>query len=141
MTLPLRSGGATDSIISCVSLCKEVRPPCCHCSHAGPATRPFHAVFKRCRALAGPLHPPTHTHGCLQAGVKVISMSLGGPSYSELEEGALTEARDAGILVVAAAGNERRSTDERPSYPASYNLENIVGVAAIAADDVLAEFR
>lgn len=50
-----------------------------------------------------------------QAGAKVISMSLGGSSHSELEEAALKQAQAAGILIVAAAGNgERRGAGVPP---------------------------
>jgi len=60
----------------------------------------------------------------------IISMSLGGTSYSELIEGACDAAWDDGNgrLVIAAAGN---SDTTAPMYPASY--DSVMAVAAVAA--------
>jgi subtilisin family serine protease len=44
------------------------------------------------------------------------------------------------ILFVAAAGNESTNDDITPSYPASFNLSNIVSVAASDQNDNLAGF-
>ncbi|MCB0392531.1 MAG: S8 family serine peptidase, partial [Bdellovibrionales bacterium] len=44
------------------------------------------------------------------------------------------------ILLVAAAGNEQSFADKKPYYPASYNLKNILSVAAIDEKNQLAEF-
>lgn len=63
--------------------------------------------------------------------VDVINYSGGGNSYSSKEFGALKKAEAAGILVVAAAGNETNFSDEKPYYPASYSLSNIISVAAL----------
>ena len=70
-------------------------------------------------------------------GVNIINYSGGGASFAKEEYEALKEARDKGILVVAAAGNERNNTAERPYYPASYDLKNIISVAAIGPDGKL----
>ena len=52
-------------------------------------------------------------------------MSLGSYYYSTLYQEAIDYAHEAGVVVVAAAGNE--STDE-PAYPASY--DHVVSVAS-----------
>ena len=44
-------------------------------------------------------------------------------------------ARDQGILVVAAAGNDGTNNDTSPFYPASYNLDNIISVMATNSSD------
>jgi thermitase len=49
-------------------------------------------------------------------GAKVINLSLGGYAYSSTLCGAVTSALDAGVLVVAAAGNDNVSD---PFYPAA----------------------
>lgn len=70
----------------------------------------------------------------------VMSNSWGGGGYSKAMEDAIKEARDAGILFVAAAGNESNNNDARPTYPAGYQVENVLAVAAIDNKDALASF-
>jgi thermitase len=55
-------------------------------------------------------------------------------------EEAIEAARDAGILFVAAAGNDGEDNFAMPSYPASYDLANVVSVAATNNSDELADF-
>jgi subtilisin family serine protease len=73
-------------------------------------------------------------------GAKVINASYGSPSYSRAELEALTNARNAGIIVVASAGNDGELNDTTDSYPANYPLDNIVSVAATTRTDELASF-
>lgn len=61
----------------------------------------------------------------------VINYSGGGLLPNEEERAVLGEARRAGILVVAAAGNESDNSDRRPFYPANYLLPNILSVGAV----------
>jgi serine protease len=56
----------------------------------------------------------------------IINLSLGGPDVSLGFQQVMTQARQAGIIVVAAAGNE--NTD-LPSYPAA--LDGVISVGAI----------
>ncbi len=70
-------------------------------------------------------------------GADILNYSGGGASFSRDEYMALKEASDKGILIVAAAGNERSDTSQRPYYPASYDLKNIISVAGIGADGKL----
>lgn len=65
------------------------------------------------------------------AGAHIMSNSWGGGSFSVALEKAIKDANDAGILFVAAAGNSTQNTDNRPSYPASYEVDNVVSVAAV----------
>jgi thermitase len=80
-------------------------------------------------------------------GVRVINASWGGrmdPSHAEMSalKTAIVRARDAGILFIAAAGNDSLDQDNEaePDYPAKYDLDNIITVAAIDANDKLADF-
>lgn len=69
----------------------------------------------------------------IDKGAHIINYSGGGPEFSADEYAALKRARDKGILLVAAAGNERQNSDlpENYYYPCAYRLDNIVCVAAI----------
>ncbi|MCB1047766.1 MAG: peptidase S8 [Calditrichaeota bacterium] len=60
-------------------------------------------------------------------GADVISMSLGGGAYSSTFNSAINTAFNAGVFVVAAAGNENVST---VSYPAKY--ANCFAVGALS---------
>lgn len=72
--------------------------------------------------------------------VGVINLSLGAPFGSKLLLQALQRAEAAGILIVAAAGNDGLSNDEFPSFPANYQLDNLISVAASSASDALTDF-
>lgn len=68
----------------------------------------------------------------VNSGAKVINYSGGGPEFAEEEYIILKKAESKGILIVAAAGNERSDTDllENYYYPSAYRLTNIISVAA-----------
>jgi serine protease len=65
----------------------------------------------------------------------VINLSLGGGGASSYEEEIYTEARQNGVIVIAAAGNDG-STEK--SYPAAY--EDVVSVSAVTTDKTLASY-
>ncbi len=71
----------------------------------------------------------------LGMNIKVSNNSWGGGSFSDSLYAAISMANDAGILFIAAAGNDANDNDEYPSYPASYKLPNVTSVAAY--DDTL----
>jgi serine protease len=73
-------------------------------------------------------------------GVKVSNNSWGGGGYSTSLYNAINNARSAGHLFIAAAGNNGTNNDITPFYPASYNLGNIISVAAIDVNDNKASF-
>lgn len=80
-------------------------------------------------------------------GAKVINASWGGNmsredgEKSELKK-ALERAREAGVIIVIAAGNSGEDQDnvEKPTYPAAYDLDNLIVVAATNDKDELASF-
>lgn len=72
--------------------------------------------------------------------VRVISASWGSYSKSKALEDAIRAAGEEGILFVAAAGNSATDNDKKPHYPASYNLPNVISVAALDRADNLASF-
>lgn len=73
-------------------------------------------------------------------GARVINASWGGGPYSAAMFSALSAANNAGVLFVAAAGNDGANTDNNPSYPADYDLPNVISVAATDDADTLAGF-
>jgi subtilisin family serine protease len=73
-------------------------------------------------------------------GATILNNSWGGPSYSSALHEAITYAYNAGTLFVAAAGNNGRNNDSQPMYPASYDVPNVLAVAATTDADALAYF-
>nr|NCR73594.1 S8 family serine peptidase [Microcystis aeruginosa LG13-12] len=73
-------------------------------------------------------------------GVKLTNNSWGGGGYSQALYDAINAAGQAGALFIAAAGNDAKNTDTSPSYPASYNLANIISVASTTRTDSLSSF-
>lgn len=86
----------------------------------------------------------------IQKDVRIINLSWGyipSSSPSRALEEAIVRSRDAGILVVASAGNGAQSGGQnndlnvnRANYPASYIMDNIISVAATDVSDQLADF-
>ncbi len=69
-----------------------------------------------------------------------VNISFGGGGDNSILEDAIAAAGDQGIVFVCAAGNDSTDNDTVPFYPASYDLPNIIAVAATDADDQLADF-
>ncbi len=72
--------------------------------------------------------------------IVVSNNSWGGGGYSQALYDAIDVAGNAGIMFVAAAGNSGQNIDVSPSYPASYDLPEIVAVAATDHNDLMASF-
>lgn len=72
---------------------------------------------------------------CMQAGARVVNMSLGGSSPNGIERRAFGLAERHGVLSVAAAGNAGNSST---SYPAGY--DSVISVAAVAQNHIVASF-
>jgi subtilisin family serine protease len=78
-------------------------------------------------------------------GAKIINASYHSAGFCNAEFDAIDAANTAHVLFVAAAGNGGLDTmginnDLDPQYPASYNLPNIISVAATDQNDSLASF-
>ena len=84
----------------------------------------------------------------IRKGLNIVALnhSWGGPSFSQALLDAFTRAAKAGIISVAAAGNNTNNIDVTPFYPASFNTtasagyDSIISVAAIQSDGALASF-
>jgi subtilisin family serine protease len=79
--------------------------------------------------------------------IKVTNNSYGGglfgfSIFDQAQEDAIKATGDAGMLFVAAAGNDfvGHNNDTNPTYPATYKLPNIISVAATDSRDQLASF-
>lgn len=73
-------------------------------------------------------------------GARILNNSWGGPSYSAALHEAIAYTYSAGALFVAAAGNAGTNNDSTPMYPASYDVPNVISVAATTDYDYLASF-
>eukprot|EP00971_Amphidinium_carterae_P064513 1277980-Amphidinium_carterae.1 len=73
-------------------------------------------------------------------GAKVLSMSFGTTSNSYTLERALTSASDAGVQLVAAAGNDGKDLELEAYYPCSYRMTLLTCVAATMQGGTRASF-
>ena len=73
-------------------------------------------------------------------GAMIMSNSWGGGPFTQALKAAIDDTNTAGILFVAAAGNNGANHDVTPGYPASYEDSNIISVAAIDNRGALASF-
>ena len=63
----------------------------------------------------------------------------GGPSSKAMKD-AIKVHETKGILFIAAAGNDSKNNDTTPSYPASYDVDNIISVASTDRKDLISSF-
>lgn len=74
-------------------------------------------------------------------GVKISNHSWGGGGDDPILAEAIGRARNAGHLMITAAGNNYgQNNDTSPFYPASYEHDNLIAVAATTPKDELAKF-
>jgi subtilisin family serine protease/subtilisin-like proprotein convertase family protein len=72
--------------------------------------------------------------------VRVTNNSWGGGGFNQSLREAIAASGNAGILFVAAAGNNGEDTDTTPHYPSNYDVATIISVAATDRQDALARF-
>ncbi len=70
-------------------------------------------------------------------GIPILNNSWGGRNYSPILKAAI-EQYDG--LFIASAGNNGSNNDYFPMYPASYDCDNIISVAATNQENTLASF-
>ncbi|MGI8981907.1 MAG: S8 family serine peptidase, partial [Pirellulaceae bacterium] len=73
-------------------------------------------------------------------GAMISNNSWGGGPYDQGLYDAIRSAGLQGHVFIAAAGNSGVNADVSPMYPAAYNLDNIISVAATDHNDARASF-
>lgn len=73
-------------------------------------------------------------------GASICNLSLGGPGFSQAVFDVSVAAAEANVILACAAGNSGTDNDGFPNYPSSYEVENIIAVAATDRSDLLADF-
>ncbi|MBT8138096.1 MAG: S8 family serine peptidase [Gammaproteobacteria bacterium] len=73
-------------------------------------------------------------------GAHIINMSFGGPVQGTAQSEAITRAQNAGILMVASAGNSDANNDIALHFPSDSTQPNVLSIAATTASDQVAEF-
>lgn len=73
-------------------------------------------------------------------GAKLINASYGWISFSQSEYDTIEHAKDNGVMLIAAAWNESSDNESSHKYPSDYNLDNIISVASVWANDTLSSF-
>jgi len=76
----------------------------------------------------------------VEANVRVLNNSWGGGGLSQALETAIGQANTAGMLFVAAAGNEASNNDTTASFPANSESANVISVASTDQVDGLSSF-
>lgn len=69
--------------------------------------------------------------------IPILNNSWGGRTYSPILKYAIEHYNG---LFIASAGNSSNNNDLLPSYPASYNSDNIISVAASTPENTLSSF-
>lgn len=78
----------------------------------------------------------------IRHGLNIVATnnSWGGGGFSQALQDAITRANNAGILFVAAAGNNSSNNDATANYPSNYNVANVIAVASITNTGGLSSF-
>lgn len=75
-------------------------------------------------------------------GLNIVATnnSWGGGGYSQALADAITRANNAGILFIAAAGNNGSNNDTTANYPSNYTMPNVIAVGALTSAGARASF-
>ena len=81
-------------------------------------------------------------HFAIQNQAKIINLSVTGSTYDSAIFTAISDADQAGVLVVVPAGNNSTNNDNNlsPNYPCGYLLPNLICVTALDQSFSLASF-
>lgn len=73
-------------------------------------------------------------------GAHIMSNSWGGGGFSQTLLDAIERSNAAGAVFIAAAGNDNNNNDNSPTYPSTYQVANVISVAAIDNRGARADF-
>ncbi len=76
----------------------------------------------------------------VKVGARILSNSWGDYESSEIIKQAIERAEKANTLFVVACGNDTFNNDVIKDYPSSYDIDNIIAVAAVDNSGELASF-
>ena len=76
----------------------------------------------------------------IKRGVHVMSNSWGGGEREQSLMDAITAAEKAGITFVAAAGNESSNNDSSETFPANYEVSNVISVGSFTNSGARSSF-
>ncbi|MDH5517697.1 MAG: S8 family serine peptidase [Gammaproteobacteria bacterium] len=112
----------------------------------------WHAKILPCRAGTGSSIDISAAISCLEyiytlktdsvnpVNIIASNNSWGGPGYSQALYDAIDANRQAGILFIAAAGNDSANNDGADDYPTNYHLPNVISVASTTNTDAKSGF-
>ena len=80
------------------------------------------------------------TSYAIDHGARVFNNSWGGTGDSKILKELIEKAAANKVVYVAAAGNSNTNNDKLKFYPASYDVANVIAVAAIDRKEKLADF-
>lgn len=66
-------------------------------------------------------------------GARVINASYGTSSFSQAEADAISGLEQAGVILVAASGNDGRNADQTPFYPAAHTNNCVISVGGTSS--------
>jgi len=72
--------------------------------------------------------------------IRLVNASWGGPETAEELYNAVARLTKKGIILAAAAGNDGTNNDIKPTYPANYDLPNLISIGSISAFKNLSSF-
>lgn len=75
----------------------------------------------------------------LIVGARVSNHSYGGPNFNQSMFNMILAAQAYNHIVVASAGNDGNNNDSFPTFPASYDLNNVISVANITGYNSLGD--
>jgi len=90
--------------------------------------------------VAGAVNYVTMMRQTYGFNITAINASYGSYFFSQSEYDSILAVNNAGVVFVAAAGNDAIDNDTTPAYPASYDLPGIISVAATDDRDLLSSF-
>lgn len=72
--------------------------------------------------------------------IRVLNNSWGGGAFNQALKDAIISADNAGMLFVAAAGNDAFDNDQTDSWPANYDVPNVMSIASTTSADTMSSF-